>query len=439
MAEPWSLLRRLLGGMVREVTKLGYRLAAIGPGGRAARRFGSFGSGTCISWPTGYVFGERWIHLGEDTLVGSHVTLSAGMVPGQQMVTDPVVRIGDRCLIGRGSAIVGHLSIDIGDDVFTGMNVYITDQNHGYEELDTPIGRQLPSEDPVTSRGGQLDRLGGGDPCRVRRSDAMSSWAPTRSSGARSPTSRSSWGFPGGSSGATMARPGVGRVRPSDLRPGDPHDPACRHRRCRGALGGGRDGRLRAVRRGGRRDHGEARTRPRSVPRGRGRRWRRGRRDGDLGRAPGTGQAPGGQRRPAAWRPGAADGRGTRATLRRAWGSGGSASRSGATTRPAWPSGRSRATGSNPRSATSSATWTTATTPAERVDDDPRNSLTATVARWPVLCRPSPSSTGWFPLDVRSECRSVDVRISPCGRGGIRLETQSVGGRFAAGSLGEGR
>jgi serine acetyltransferase len=150
MAEPWSLLRRLLGGMVREVTKLGYRLAAIGPDGRAARRFGNFGSGTCISWPTGYVFGERWIHLGEDTLVGSHVTLSAGMVPGQQMVTDPVVRIGDRCLIGRGSAIVGHLSIDIGDDVFTGMNVYVTDQNHGYEELDTPIGRQLPSEDPVT-------------------------------------------------------------------------------------------------------------------------------------------------------------------------------------------------------------------------------------------------------------------------------------------------
>jgi acetyltransferase-like isoleucine patch superfamily enzyme len=128
---------------------LEHRLAAIGPDDRPARRFGSFGSGTCISWPTGYVFGERWIHLGEDTLVGSHVTLSAGMVPGQQMVTDPVVRIGDRCLIGRGSAIVGHLSIDIGDDVFTGMNVYITDQNHGYEDLDMPIGTQLPSEDPV--------------------------------------------------------------------------------------------------------------------------------------------------------------------------------------------------------------------------------------------------------------------------------------------------
>ena len=74
-------------------------------------------------------------------MIGPHVTLSAGMVPGQQCVTDPVVRIGDRCLIGRGSGIVGHLSIEIGDDVWTGHHVYITDQNHGYEDLDRPISR----------------------------------------------------------------------------------------------------------------------------------------------------------------------------------------------------------------------------------------------------------------------------------------------------------
>ena len=78
------------------------------------------------------------------------MTLSAGMGPGQEMVTEPVVRIGDRCLIGRGTAIVGHFSIEIGDDVFTGMNVYITDQNHGYENLDQPIGVQIPSEEAVT-------------------------------------------------------------------------------------------------------------------------------------------------------------------------------------------------------------------------------------------------------------------------------------------------
>jgi acetyltransferase-like isoleucine patch superfamily enzyme len=75
--------------------------------------------------------------------------LSAGMVPGQQCVTDPVVRIGDRCLIGRGSGIVGHLAIDIGDDVWTGHNVYITDQNHGYADPDRPISVQTQPERAV--------------------------------------------------------------------------------------------------------------------------------------------------------------------------------------------------------------------------------------------------------------------------------------------------
>ena len=65
------------------------------------------------------------------------------------MVSDPVVSIGDRCVIGRGNAIVGHFRIEIGDGVFTGMNVYITDQNHSYDDLSEPIGRQLPVESAV--------------------------------------------------------------------------------------------------------------------------------------------------------------------------------------------------------------------------------------------------------------------------------------------------
>jgi acetyltransferase-like isoleucine patch superfamily enzyme len=64
-------------------------------------------------------------------------------------VTDPVVRIGDRCLIGRGSGIVGHLSIEIGDDVWTGHHVYVTDQNHGYADLERPISQQQMPERPV--------------------------------------------------------------------------------------------------------------------------------------------------------------------------------------------------------------------------------------------------------------------------------------------------
>lgn len=143
-------LRRGAGAVIRSVTERALRLAAIGPDDATGRRFGHFGEGSAISYPTGAMFGERWIHLGAGTLVGPQATLSVGMVPGQTMVTDPVIRIGDRCLIGRGTAIVGHFGIDIGDDVYTGMNVYITDQNHGYTAVDEPIGTQRPIEEQVS-------------------------------------------------------------------------------------------------------------------------------------------------------------------------------------------------------------------------------------------------------------------------------------------------
>jgi len=70
-------------------------------------------------------------------------------VPGQDLGPVPVLRIGDRCVIGRGSHIVAHCSLVIGDDVFTGPYVYITDQNHGYADPDVPIGRQTPLNAPV--------------------------------------------------------------------------------------------------------------------------------------------------------------------------------------------------------------------------------------------------------------------------------------------------
>jgi acetyltransferase-like isoleucine patch superfamily enzyme len=52
-------------------------------------------------------------------------------------------------LIGKGSGIVGHFSITIGDDVWTGHHIYITDQNHGYEDVTRPISVQSMPEKAV--------------------------------------------------------------------------------------------------------------------------------------------------------------------------------------------------------------------------------------------------------------------------------------------------
>jgi acetyltransferase-like isoleucine patch superfamily enzyme len=144
-----SVVRRGAGDLVLRGWDVVRELGAMGPRSRRGRRFGRFGDRSVICFPATALVNERYIHIGEGTAIGPHVTLSAGMAPGQRCLTDPVVRIGDRCLIGRGSGIVGHLSIEIGDDVWTGHHVYITDQNHGYEDLDRPISVQWQPERPV--------------------------------------------------------------------------------------------------------------------------------------------------------------------------------------------------------------------------------------------------------------------------------------------------
>lgn len=124
----------------------------IGPQHRLGREFASFGDGALICFPPGDNLGQEHIAIGAATLVASNVTMSVGMAPGQPLpraATSPVLRIGDRCLIGRGSHLVAHQSIVIGDDVITGPNCYLTDQNHVYADVDTPIGQQWPANDPV--------------------------------------------------------------------------------------------------------------------------------------------------------------------------------------------------------------------------------------------------------------------------------------------------
>jgi carbonic anhydrase/acetyltransferase-like protein (isoleucine patch superfamily) len=125
---------------------------AVGPQDRLAQRYHHFGEGTLMAFPPGDIFGEEHIAIGEATLFAAHVSLSVGMAPGQPLppgATSPVLRIGSRCSIGRGSHLVAHRSVVLGDDIITGPHCYITDQNHVYADPEVPIARQWPADDPV--------------------------------------------------------------------------------------------------------------------------------------------------------------------------------------------------------------------------------------------------------------------------------------------------
>ena len=140
----------LSGAGFRRVWNWGTSRAALWPGTREAARFGTFGAGSLMCFPWDSLVNPQAIHLGESTLIAPHVVLSAGWMPDQPGLADRIVTIGDRCLIGRGSSIVGHESIVIGDDVWTGHQCHVTDMNHGYERTDIPISQQHQDPRPVS-------------------------------------------------------------------------------------------------------------------------------------------------------------------------------------------------------------------------------------------------------------------------------------------------
>ncbi len=141
--------RRFLGSGIRKIRAYANEIATVGPDDAYARRFHYFGDRAALMAPQGVIYNERYLSIGDETLIGPNVCLTAGISGDQEMLSCPVVTIGKRCIIGRGSHVIGHWSIVLGDEIQTGPYVYITDQNHSYDDPDQPVGWQTPSEQPV--------------------------------------------------------------------------------------------------------------------------------------------------------------------------------------------------------------------------------------------------------------------------------------------------
>ena len=138
--------RRLLGQWIRRARRYANEVATVGPSDAYADKFHYFGDRAALMAPQGVIYNERYLSIGDETLIGPNVCLTAGISGDQKMLSSPVVSIGSKCIIGRGSHIIGHWSIVLGDEIQTGPYVYITDQNHSYEDPDHAVGWQTPIE-----------------------------------------------------------------------------------------------------------------------------------------------------------------------------------------------------------------------------------------------------------------------------------------------------
>lgn len=100
-----------------------------------ARRFAAFGRGTNVLFPDS-IEGAQNISLGHDVLVGARTLLAARPVASG---TTPELSIGDGCRLGRANHIYATGRIEIGAKVLTANNVYIADNQHAYEDPQTPV------------------------------------------------------------------------------------------------------------------------------------------------------------------------------------------------------------------------------------------------------------------------------------------------------------
>ena len=144
--------RRWLGEAVRRCWEAAGKYGAIYPGSIRSDRFGRLGAGSIVAFPMNDLFGERWMDIGDEVLVSPYATLTVGYGPAQVegLGPGPHLVIGDRSVVNVGCSITAHTSITLGDDVWLGRNVFITDTNHGYEDVDVPIGRQMGPLRPVS-------------------------------------------------------------------------------------------------------------------------------------------------------------------------------------------------------------------------------------------------------------------------------------------------
>ena len=153
VSEPPRDDRRDLSSLAGDVLNWAWRhvqrAGTIRASSSQAKRFARFGRGSTIAFPPTVLHGLQRIEIGSQTLIGPHASLSVGMPVPLDDARDPVITIGDGCMLGRGLGIIAHERVVIGNEVAAGHYVYITDQNHGYENIDEPIGRQLWKNAPV--------------------------------------------------------------------------------------------------------------------------------------------------------------------------------------------------------------------------------------------------------------------------------------------------
>jgi acetyltransferase-like isoleucine patch superfamily enzyme len=102
-----------------------------------SRSFKYLGKRTCIMTPD-RLEGTEFIYVGDNTIISSFCWLLAL----KNSIQNPCLSIGSNCQLGRFIHIVATNEVTIESNVLIADKVYISDNSHGYSDIDKPIMNQ---------------------------------------------------------------------------------------------------------------------------------------------------------------------------------------------------------------------------------------------------------------------------------------------------------
>ena len=114
--------------------------------GYLRRRFAAFGD-SVIMWKACHLEGLEYVSIGDNTDIEVELQLTAWHV----LKNKPKIVLGNGCLIRKGAHITAVNSVEIGNNLLTGTNVFITDNSHGNTDNETL--HLAPSKREITSKG----------------------------------------------------------------------------------------------------------------------------------------------------------------------------------------------------------------------------------------------------------------------------------------------
>lgn len=116
-----------IASLIRSVRFLMYTYSVKGS-------FLKWGKGSYIE-PFAKIFGHGSIKVGEKVHICAQVWLNAKKLAGSK----PSLQIGDNTYIGRFSQINAWQDVIIEDHVLIADRVFITDSDHNFEDINTPV------------------------------------------------------------------------------------------------------------------------------------------------------------------------------------------------------------------------------------------------------------------------------------------------------------